>query len=261
MKKLSLISIGLTFLLVSALLGPAQASYAATGVRCSNTATLRQTVQQSTSAPLCYQFSVTSTSSFLRLEFESSSGTFDLYLGSGSTTFLSASDQINASPISGQLTYALLNPQAGTYTIGVAPTNSSGRFSLAATTATPLSNQPTQRCSSLSCTATYPLISSGDGIVLGARSGDQVLFPIQIGASGRIEVRATWTGTASILSLSLDGPDQQTYRRLSGRSPLTLTYDVTSTDFRRGQGWQASLVNANSQGGSAEGQVVITYPR
>jgi len=48
---------------------------------------------------------------------------------------------------------------------------------------------------------------------------------------------------------------------LSGRSPLTLSYSVTSTDFRRGQAWQVSLANANSMGGSAKGQVVITYPR
>jgi hypothetical protein len=261
MKKLSLISIGLLLLLVFTLLGPAQASKAAAGVRCSKTTTLRQTVQQTTSALLCYKFSVTSTSSFLRLEFEPGSGSFDLYLKPTSTTFLGASDQINASPISGQLTYALLNPQAGTYTIGVVPTGRSGRFSLAATTSTPTSNRPTQKCSSQSCTASYPLISSGNGIALGSQSGDQAIFPLEIGDSGRIEVRATWTGTASTLSLNLYGPDQRTYRRVSGRSPLTLSYSVTNTDFRRGQAWQVSLLNSNSRGGSAKGQVVISYPR
>jgi hypothetical protein len=185
-----------------------------------------------------------------------------MYLKASLATSLSDPDRVNLDNLTGRVTYALLAPQPGTYTIAVVPTDNSARFRLTATAlsaAKSAGNQPHQNCSAGTCRASYPISTSGDGVSLGSNSGDQIIFPIKIGSPGRVEVRSTWRGATPDLTLHLAGPDLSIYESAAGADSLTLTYDVTEADFERGSELQVHLINDN--GDPVAGQVEISYPR
>jgi hypothetical protein len=270
MKKRGLISIGLLLmLLVPALLWLVDVAPAVASAWCSSTTTLSGSVTHTASSARCYRFSVPSDSNFVRIKLEPISGTFDLYYSASQVTFLSNWDKVDEA-IDDDVAYAFLEPQPGTHTITVVPSGSSGRFRLTATTvgaASSASNQPSHSCSGKVCSHAIPLTASGEGgaVELGPDFGDRVIFPIEIGGPGRVEVRATWRGTARTLALILNGPDRPEltnpvayYAREDGDNPLSLTYTITADDFRRGRKWRVSLINFS--GGQATGNLDISYP-
>ncbi|NEP89604.1 MAG: hypothetical protein F6K18_23745 [Okeania sp. SIO2C2] len=102
---------------------------------------------------------------------------------------------------------------------------------------------------------------------IGSKFGDRVIFPIELSKPGRIEVSVKWEGTARKLALIINGPDRPRqpnpvayYARRDGVSPITLSYNVTSSDFNRGRKWFVSLVNF-SGGQARNGEISINYPR
>jgi hypothetical protein len=228
----------------------------AQNVSCKSVATLTTSpATASATSPLCYRYTVQTNSPFLRIELEvSSGGLFDLYVRAGQVTSLSSGDKITPSAVTGRATYAVVKPAQGTYTIAVVPSGKGGRFTLKATTSGSSSTNPA--CSGNICS--YPLVSAaGTGIVLGSRFGDQVILPITAGKSGRIEARATWTGTARSLTLYLYGAGQtKASASKTGPTGVTLTYDA-----RTAGKWTVVLVNSNTAGGTASGTVNVTTPR
>jgi hypothetical protein len=178
---------------------------------------------------------------------------------------LTTGDKVTASASTGQATYVVVNPAATTYTIAAVPSSTRGSFRLTATTTSTSWDQPSLSCSQNSCAATFTL---GSSIKLGSSYGDQIIFLVVIGKTGSISARASWSGTGSDLALELYGPSRYSaspttsYAARSGRSPLSLSYNVTSTDLRRGANWQVTLVNNSRAVGSiSDGSLVITYPR
>jgi hypothetical protein len=207
---------------------------------------------------------VPSNRKLLQITLESGTGATDLYVSKGKVSSLSSGDKVTPSATTGQATYVVLNPTATTYTIAAVPSSTRGSYRLTATTASSSRDRPSLSCSRSSCTATYTL---GQSIELGSSYGDQLIFPLVVGSSGPVSAKATWSGTARYLALYLYGPSTQSaspmtsYARGNGRSPLSLSYNVTSTILRRGTNWQVTLVNNNQTGGSVSGSLVIAYPR
>lgn len=251
----------LTLLLLT--LGPAPATTAQTStIDCRNRPALTQTANiNGTTACFTVKPAPRSTarSTALRLDLAVASGAYDLYVRPGSPTSLAAADKVNVSAASSGLSYVLVNPGTSTYTVAVVRTGRSGaaRLSLATGYAATL------QCSATSCIATYPLTS-----MPGARYGDQAIFSAAISKAGRVQVRVTWKGTARLSAL-LYGPSvsrasvtQSSLARKDGASPLTLTYDVRSTNLIRGGKWSVGLSNGGKAGGTVtSGEVRITYPQ
>jgi len=76
---------------------------------------------------------------------------------------------------------------------------------------------------------------------------------------GKIEAEATWTGTPNNLALFINGPGQVGYyARKDGGSPLTASYQVTQSDFDKGDTWRVSLTSFSAA--NAEGEITLTYP-
>ncbi len=247
----------LTLLLLT--LGPAPATTAQTStIDCRNRPALTRTANINR-ATACFTVKPAPRSTVLRLDLAVASGAYDLYVRPGSPTSLAAADKVNVSAASSGLSYVLVNPGTGPYTVAVVRTGRSGaaRLSLATGYAATL------KCSATSCIATYPLTS-----MPGARYGDQAIFSAAINKAGRVQVRVAWKGTARLSAL-LYGPSvsrasvtQSSLARKDGASPLTLTYDVRSTNLIRGGKWSVGLSNGGKAGGTVtSGEVRITYPR
>jgi hypothetical protein len=228
-----------------------------TSINCASRPPLTRTSRVSATA--CFTVTPARGSTALRLDLAVTSGAYDLYVKSGSAATLAATDKVNVSAVSGALTYILANPGTGAYTVAVVSTGRSGAASL-----TPVTNyKATLKCSGATCTAGYSLAG-----VPGARSGDQAIFPVNITKAGRVEVKVTWQGAARLSaflygpSLSKQGVTQGSLARKDGASPLTLSYDVRSTDLIRGGKWSVGLINAGKAGGAVTGgQLSITYQR
>jgi hypothetical protein len=220
-------------------------------VSCKSPATLTSPVTVSIMSPMCYRYTVQRNSPFLSIELEASSGSlFNLYVRAGQVTSLSSGDKVNPSVITGRATYVVIRPAQGTYTIAVAPSGRSGRFTLRAATSSPTS---TPSCSGSICT--YPLVTTtGTGIVLGSRYGDQVILPVTLARAGTIEASARWTGTARNLTLYLYGASQtRASTSKTGPSAVTLSYRTTTSGK-----WTVVLVNSNTAGGTASGTVTVS---
>lgn len=83
---------------------------------------------------------------------------------------------------------------------------------------------------------------------------------------GRITATIEWTGASDTLDVALTGRRRPAladptapYAQVSGTSPLTLAYDVTSADLGRGVGWRL-IVNDATTNFDAEGTVTLTTP-
>ena len=76
---------------------------------------------------------------------------------------------------------------------------------------------------------------------------------------GQINAEATWTGTPSSLAFIINGPGQVGYyARQDGSSPLSVSYDVTSSDFAHGDTWRVTLQSFSTT--NLNGEVSFTYP-
>ncbi len=256
MRK-TFLTVCLTLLLLG--LGPALTTAAQTpDISCRNRPALTRTTNID-GATACFTVTPARGSTALRLDLAVTSGAYDLYVKPGNATSLAATDKVNVSAASGGLSYALVNPGTGAYTVAVVRTGRSGAARLSPVTG----YAATLRCSGATCTATYPLSS-----MPGARYGDQAILAAAISKAGRVQVAVTWKSTAR-LSAVLYGPSvsktsvtQSSLARKDGASPLTVTYDVRSTNLIRGGKWSVGLSNAGKAGGSiTSGEVRITYPR
>jgi hypothetical protein len=253
-------------LLISLLmLGPNSPPAAAQSVSCRSASYLSDARSVTGSHSTCYKFTVPRNQALLQITLESNSGATDLFVREGTVYSLTTDDKVTVSASTGQATYVVHNPSATTYTIAAVPSSSRGSFRLTATTTSTSWDQPSLNCSQNSCAATFTL---GSSIKLGSSYGDQLIFPVVIGSTGRVSARASWSGTASDLALELYGPSlysanpTTSYAAISGRSPQSLSYNVTSSDLQRSANWQVTLVNDNRAGGSIRnGSLVITYPR
>ncbi len=77
--------------------------------------------------------------------------------------------------------------------------------------------------------------------------------------AGLIEAEANWTGSPSSLALLINGPGKiGYYARVDGGSPLSVSYEVTETDFSYGDTWRVSLISFSAA--DAEGTISLTYP-
>jgi len=246
----------LTLLLLG--LGPALTTAAQTpDISCRNRPALTRTTDIN-GATACFTITPVRGSTALRLDLAVTSGAYDLYVKPGNATSLAAADKVNVSAAGG-LSYVLINPGTGAYTVAVVRTGRSGAARLSSITG----YAATLKCSGATCTAIYPLTS-----MPGARYGDQAILAAAISKAGRVQVAVTWKGAAR-LSAVLYGPSvsktsvtQSSLARKDGASPLTVTYDVRSTNLIRGGKWSVGLSNAGKAGGSiTSGEVRITYPR
>ncbi|MGQ9801881.1 MAG: hypothetical protein ACUVRL_09500 [Candidatus Saccharicenans sp.] len=88
----------------------------------------------------------------------------------------------------------------------------------------------------------------------------EATFNLTIGQAGKISVTATWSGSATSLSLILNGPGQtQYYARRDGGSPLSLEYDLASELLQKGNSWRISLVSFKAEV-TAQGQITFHLP-
>ncbi len=260
MKTLRILGWALLLLALVLLILPpgVPASAQAPAVGCRSKVSLARATNVS-SATTCFTVTPVKGGTTLRLDLTVKSGSYNLYVKSGNATFLAEDDRVNADPLSGGLSYILVNPGTSVYTVAVVRTGRSGtaRLSPVATYGATL------RCSGSTCTASCPLTS-----VPGSKAGDQVILPAAITKAGRVQVTVSWKGNAR-LSAVLYGPSvsrtsvmQSSLARRDGASPLTLTYAVRSTNLVRGGKWSVNLSNASRGTGTiSSGEVRITYPR
>jgi len=247
----------LTVLLLS--LAPAAAMSAPrASIRCPSRSAPLTRATSVTQEITCFTVTPARGSTALRLDLSVSSGAYDLYVTTGSVTTLADDDKVNVSAVSSGLSYVLVAPGTSPYTVAVVRTGRSGAATLSPVT----SYKATRTCSRTSCTAVYPLTS-----MPGSKYGDQAIFPVAISNAGRVSVKVTWKGTARLSallygpSLSKTGIMQSALARKDGSSPLTLTFDVRSTNLIRGGKWSVNLSNSSKAGGTiTSGEVSITYP-
>lgn len=235
---------------------------------CPSTATpLSESTPVNGTGARCYQFQVPEASPFVRFEVDADDAV-DLYFSKGLQTSLSDWDRLNANPIEGDAKFVLVQQDPGAYTVAVASEATTAGYSLSATAGV-LSGEdepPLTVCTEGgTCTTALMMRKGPSAIELGSSFGDRVIVPFTVTAAGKIEVTASWLGTADELMLILDGPKRLElpnpsayYQRSLGASPLTLTYDVTSEDVQHGKRFQVSLVNFS--GGEASGGIDIETP-
>lgn len=81
----------------------------------------------------------------------------------------------------------------------------------------------------------------------------------EIKIPGTLEVTANFRGTARSLALMVNGPGKVGfYARKDGRSPVKLTFEITSEHLKKGSGWKLTVVNF-SKNTSATGTVRINF--
>ena len=220
------------------------------------------------SSGTCYRFQVPAESPFVRLQVTASGAPLDLYFSPGIQEALTDLDRVNPNPVEGDAKFVLLEPDAGDYTVAVAPQAPTASFNLQATAAAlPGGGGPLTVCDGDGiCSITMPMTRAAQAVELGSAFGDRVVFPVTVNGPGTIRIDASWTGSAERLALILNGPDRPEmsnpvayYAREDGSTPLTLSYSITQEDAQRGQRFFVSLVNFS--GGEAQGDVKITKPR
>lgn len=92
-----------------------------------------------------------------------------------------------------------------------------------------------------------------------SKFSDRDIFKFSVNTTGKISVKASWTGNAPQLALILNDPSRAESVRKDGKSPSVLTFVVTEKMLQKGTGWKVSIVNI-SRKGSAKGKVWISYP-
>lgn len=96
---------------------------------------------------------------------------------------------------------------------------------------------------------------------MGSKFGDRDIFNFEVTGVGTIKIDAAWRGTARQLTFILNGPAQKGYyARKDGKSPLTITFEVTPKILKRGSKWNVSIANFSRQG-QATGSIRLSYPR
>lgn len=213
----------------------------------------------------CYQFQIPDAKPFVRLDIQTDQAV-DLYFTEGRKESLTDWDRVNVGPVEGDAKFVLLQPEAGEYTVAVAAPTAATNYSLSASAGEPADDEPLTLCSDDGVCQTVLYMKQGPtAIQLGSKFGDRVILPLTVEGPGKIEVTASWTGSAQELVLILNGPERPElpnpvayYERTLGSSPLKLIYTVTAKDLERGKRFQVSLVNFG--GGEATGNFEIETP-
>jgi len=215
----------------------------------------------------CFRVYVSPGTLELHVEMEAMLGDFDLHVANSRTVsrLRDAGHKYNLLPITPSTPtsiYIIPDPH-GYYTIGVTPrSNGYNRFRLkvrgtvsAIASSSPSHLPPLGKDEAWSAD---PVKTSAGVDILGSEYGASVIYPIQMPCPGPIQARATWTGSARNLALTLNGPGQTGYfERKYGGEPLTLHYNVTDEYMHRGNRWWISLTNF--EGGTADVTVSIDY--
>ncbi len=103
------------------------------------------------------------------------------------------------------------------------------------------------------------LTSPGYPFSLGFTSADKVEIYFTVRSPGLISAQASWTGSASDLDLSLNGPGNFGTHAL-GASPLGKSYMVTNDDILKGQTWTVTLESHEQDWTTASGTLRLAYP-
>jgi hypothetical protein len=86
------------------------------------------------------------------------------------------------------------------------------------------------------------------------------IIDLLVDTEGEISVSVVWSDGPDSLAVILNGPGQiNYYARQDGRSPITLTYAISSQDMSRGQKWQVSVVNFSIRSAS-QVTAIIEFP-
>lgn len=237
-------------------------------VTCASTTVLTQgqlVNRTTTGGTVCFRTSVAAGTPVLTLALKAVSGNFDLYVARGANVspLRDAAHKFNLSaisPDSPSSTFVLQQPQAGTYTIGIAPRSSGNSSFNFKTSGAPVSSAQSSgsSCTGNICSGSYPLTMVFDASI-GSDFGARAIFPIEVLCPGQIRAWASWSGSAQTMALILNGPGQVGYfDRKDGRSPLAVSSPVSTANIQQGRRWWVSLVNFS--GGTANGSVTIDYP-
>ncbi len=265
-RELFLLIVAIGMLLMPETDNTAHAS-ASMNVTCSSwtilTAGQQKAVSNATTTK-CFLAEVSSRSSQLSVTLKAQTGKYDLYVAPGNNvgSLVDADHKLNFFPIEGGSApsiFVMNRARAGYYTIAVRPI-SQGAFQIQVGRATaPPSASSTSTCSGSICQAAKPLVTESLTIPIGSEFGARAVYPIRVTCPGTISAVAYWSGTARNMALILNGPGQTGYfEREDGPSPLEVQHEVTKTNLDAGALWRVSLVNFN--GGTAEGEIKITYP-
>ncbi|MEW6456136.1 MAG: hypothetical protein AB1410_05405 [Acidobacteriota bacterium] len=94
---------------------------------------------------------------------------------------------------------------------------------------------------------------------VGPEHNEREVFSFIVRYPNRIEIEATWSGSADELALILDGPGREAfYAKKEGRSPLHISLNVDDYILRQGKIWKVSVVNFKKSGW-AEGRIRVKF--
>ena len=111
-------------------------------------------------------------------------------------------------------------------------------------------------------------ISYPSGAATGAFTNEFAVLPdygnitsvLVLRNNGVINAQSSWTGTPSTLAFIINGPGQVGYyAREDGSSPLSVSYNVSGSDFAAGDYWRVSLA-AFSDPSISNANIMLNYP-
>lgn len=94
-------------------------------------------------------------------------------------------------------------------------------------------------------------------VSIGASYGEKHVIYVRVQTAGVLTVSYRWTGDAPNLALIVRGPGGSP-RRVDGRSPLSITTEVSADLIAQGTQWEITI--ANFGGGSGQGTLSVSYP-
>jgi len=89
-------------------------------------------------------------------------------------------------------------------------------------------------------------------------------FHFNVQTPGKVTAQATWSPPDKSLALTLNGPGQVGYtKRVDGRSPLSLEFEIAPDQIRVGEPWRLNLTRhgAISAGDSIAFELKLAYPQ
>jgi hypothetical protein len=215
----------------------------------------------------CFEIKLPNSQSVMTVKLQPQGGKFDLYLApgpiSGSLTLTSRQHKLNffsIGPSGTSSTYAIRNASEGSYIIAVVPLQTI--YSSPILTVSGKINSPSYSSECTGICSHTAAITQGGMLEIGTDPGSQIAFPFKVICPGQIQASFDWHGTANQLTLSLIGPGTgisiQEYAHQTSSSPITVTYQASTTETQKRDNWWAVITN--TYGGTANGDIVIDYP-
>lgn len=208
--------------------------------------------------PVCYKLSIPAGTPFLRLDFTSVKGKFNLYRSEKYLSTFTNDTKVNRwFPISGKKSYAIPSPASGTHTLLIEPLTEKGTSFmltvLLARASTMALNIPEEEGEA------YRTGQNVKELALVLEKNESLTLPFEALGPGKITA-LVFPDPDTILDLRLQTPERPGWNGITGKDVgffYLLTYQISPGNYRNERHWELTITNQQKRSSIS---IVLIWP-